>query len=113
MNQGLILSLGTLPSSPIVETDGIPSHAPSCVKPVGRFIGFTVGFGGRPGNGLALRITMTWVFSASLYLSAAIFDARVESLTLLFLLGINFLTSFSPSYDSLIHTFLLEWYPYV
>ena len=107
MNQGLILSLGTLPSSPIVDTDGVPSHAPSYVKPVGRFNGFNVGFGGRPGNGLALRITMTWIFSASLYLSAAIFDAQVDSLTLLFLLGINFLTSFSPSYDSLINSCLL------
>ena len=103
----MILSPGTLPSSPSAQTDGVPSHTPRCVKPVGGFNGFPVGFGGILGNDLALRLAMNCILSASLYLSAAIFDAQVDSLTLLFLLGINFLTSFSPSYDSLINSCLL------
>ena len=75
MNQGLILSLGTLPSIIISETDGVTSHATHCVKPVGGFNGFPVGFDGRSGNSLALRLSMTWIFSARLDSSAAIFDA--------------------------------------
>ena len=46
----MILSTGTLPSSPIEETDGIPSHAPRCVKSVGVFNGFPIGFGGNQGT---------------------------------------------------------------
>ena len=50
LNQSIILSPGTLPSIPIVDTDGIPSHAPRCVKPVFGFNGFPIGFGGNQGT---------------------------------------------------------------
>ena len=103
LNQGLRLSPGSPPSRPIAETDGVPSHAPRCVKPVGGFDAFPVGFGGRSGNGLALRLVTTWNWSASLDLSGAIFDAWVESLPFLLLFDLNYLTSSPPSSDSLFH----------
>ena len=40
----------TLSSSPIEETDGIPSHAPHYVKTIGGFNGFPIGFGGNQGT---------------------------------------------------------------
>ena len=50
LNRVMIISPGTLPSIPIVDTDGIPSHAPSCVKPVGGFNLFPIGFGRNQGT---------------------------------------------------------------
>ena len=46
----MILSPGTLPSSPIIDTDVIPSHDPLCVKPVVGFNVFPIGFGGNQGT---------------------------------------------------------------
>ena len=62
LNQGLILSTVTLPSIPISDTDGIPSHSPRCVKPMGGFNGFPVGLGGRSEIVLTLRIAVNCIF---------------------------------------------------